>query len=74
MNIEKQTAVVLKISPFSETSRVVSWMTASAGKISTIIKGSQRSKSAFLGQYDLFYACEILFYRSPRGTLHILKE
>ncbi len=67
-------AIVLKVVPFSETSRIVSWLTAEHGRLTTIIKGSQRNKSLFLGQYDLFYTCELLFYFRLHQGLHIVKE
>lgn len=72
--IEKDIAVALRIAPFSETSRVVTWMSRSRGRIATLAKGSQRPKSAFLGQYDLFYSCEILYHARPGHDLHILRE
>jgi DNA repair protein RecO (recombination protein O) len=72
--ILKDQGIVLRTAPFGNTSRTVVWLTAGAGKIATAAKGSQREKSPFLGQYDLFYTCELLYYvREPRG-LHILKE
>ncbi|MDD5483432.1 MAG: DNA repair protein RecO [Kiritimatiellae bacterium] len=72
--IIKTQAIALKISPFSETSRVVVWLTAEHGKIATIIKGAQRPRNFFLGQYDLFYTCELLFYLRVFHGLHIVKE
>lgn len=72
--IEKTQAIVLRYYPYSNTSRVVSWLTPHAGRVSTMIKGSQRARSAFLGQYDLFYTCELVYYASSRGGLHIARE
>ena len=72
--IEKTTGVVLDVRPVSETSRLAAWITPDFGKIFTMIKGSQRPKSAFLGQYDLFYTCELLFYERTRTNLHIARE
>lgn len=72
--IIKTQAIALKISPFSETSHVVAWLTADHGKIATIIKGAQRPRNSFLGQYDLFYTCELLFYLRLFQGLHIVKE
>ena len=40
----------------------------------TIAKGAKRPKNDFLGQYDCFYTCELLFYQSRHSSLHILKE
>jgi DNA repair protein RecO (recombination protein O) len=67
-------AIALKIMPFSETSRVVIWLTDEYGKIPSLIKGSQRLKSFFIGQYDLFYRCELLYYQKTHHSLHIVKE
>lgn len=72
--IFKTQAIVLKVAPFSETSRIVTWLTMDHGRLTTIIKGSQRRKSPFLGQYDLFYTCELLFYLRQYRGLHIVKE
>lgn len=33
-----------------------------------------RPKSAFLGQYDLNYTCEIVYYARAKGELHALRE
>ena len=72
--IEKTQAIVLRYYPDSNTSRVVSWLTAEQGRITTLIKGSQRPKSAFIGQYDLFYTCELVYYTRPRSGVHIARE
>ncbi len=72
--IARARAIVLRVFPYSNTSRVVSWLTADHGRVATLIKGSQRPKSLFLGQYDLFYTCELLFYRHERDGLHIARE
>ena len=67
-------AIALRIHPFGNTSRVVVWLSATHGKMATMVKGSQRDRSPFLGQYDLFYTCELLFYAREHQNLHILKE
>jgi DNA repair protein RecO (recombination protein O) len=72
--IEKTQAIVLRVYPFSNTSRIVSWLTPESGKIATLVKGSQRPKSFFLGQYDLFYTCELVFYGHERAGVHITRE
>ena len=73
--IEKVNAIVLRISPFSMTSHVVTWLTENGMILRTVIKGATRSKSTFLGQYDLFYTCEVLYYHT-RGSreVYIAKE
>lgn len=72
--IVKTHAIALRVAPYSETSRVVTWLTPDFGKIPTLIKGAWRRKSAFLGQFDLFYTCELLFYLKALHGVHIVKE
>ena len=69
----KTEAICLRIAPWSLTSHVVTWLTPT-GRISTSVKGAVRPKSAFLGQYDLNYLCEIVYYLGARGDLHALRE
>ena len=70
----KTTAMVLDIRPWSRTSHIVTWLTPERGPIATIVKGAVRPKSAFLGQYDLFYTCELVYYVRAKGELHAIRE
>lgn len=72
--IAKTHAIVLRVVPFSETSHMVTWLTPDQGRLVTVIKGAQRPKSPFLGQYDLFYTCELLYYTRDRNGVHIARE
>jgi len=72
--IIKTRGIVLAIHPWSRTSHVVAWLTPDHGVVSTLVKGAVRPKSAFLGQYDLFYACDLLYYAHASGGLHALRE
>jgi len=72
--ILRDRGLVLRWFPVTDTSRVVVWFTREHGRLSTLVKGSQRPKSWTLGQYDLFYTCEVLFYGRAREDLHILRE
>ena len=67
-------ALALQIRPWSKTSHMVTWLTPDYGKIVTAVKGACRPKSAFLGQYDLFYTCDLLFYRREHGGVHAIRE
>lgn len=69
----KTNAVCLAIHPWSKTSHVTTWLTP-AGRITTVVKGAVRPKSAFLGQYDLNYTCEVLYYARAKGEVHALRE
>ena len=67
--IEKTRAVALRVTPFSRTSHVVTWFTPDHGRLTTLVKGACRPKSQFLGQYDLYYTCELVYYgRESRGV------
>jgi len=72
--IIKTRGIVLAIHPWSRTSHVVTWLTPDHGCVTTLVKGAVRPKSAFLGQYDLFYTCDILYYARARADLHALRE
>lgn len=67
-------AIVLRVHPFSRTSHVVTWLSPQFGRLVTSVKGACRPKSAFLGQYDLGYTCELLFYRREHGGVHVARE
>ena len=71
--IVKTRGIVLSIRPWSRTSHVVTWLTPH-GTVATLVKGAVRPKSAFLGQYDLFYLCDLLYYARASGDLHALRE
>ncbi len=66
-------AVCVAIAPWSRTSHVVSWLTPS-GRVVTVAKGAVRPKSFLLGQYDLNYTCEIVYYARARGEVHALRS
>ncbi|MDI6774264.1 MAG: DNA repair protein RecO [Verrucomicrobiota bacterium] len=73
--IDRTEALAIRVTPFSKTSHVVTWLTPTRSRLSTVVKGACRPKSLFLGQYDLFYTCELLFYTRERGNgLHIARE
>jgi len=72
--ILKTSAIPLYFTDVSNTSRIVTWLTANYGKLSTIIKGEQRRNSLFRGQYDLFSTSELVFYDRTEKGMHIAKE
>lgn len=72
--IVKTSAIPLYWTEVSNTSRIVTWLTAHFGKISTSIKGDQRKNSSFRGQYDLFSTSELLFYDRAEKDVFIAKE
>ncbi len=72
--IVKTRGIALAISPWSRTSHIVTWLTPDRGCVTTLVKGAVRPKSAFLGQYDLFYTCDLLYYARVRSDLHAPRE
>lgn len=70
----KTKGIVLDIRPWSQTSQVTTWLTPDHGPVTTLVKGAVRPKSAFLGQYDLFYTCELIYYAHASGELHAIRE
>jgi len=72
--ILKQDALVLKSHPASNTSRVVVWWTREAGRVTTLLKGAHRPRSPYLGRFDLFQTCELLYYARERNDLHHTRE
>jgi DNA repair protein RecO (recombination protein O) len=72
--ISKTSAIVLNTAPFSNTSAIVTWLTEDHGRISTMIKGAYRPKSWFLGQFDLFYTCELVYYLRDLHRLPLARE
>lgn len=72
--IAKTEAVALRVTPFSNTSHIVTWLTPAYGKLATVIKGACRPKREASGEYDLGYRCELLFYEYGRNGLHNFKE
>ena len=72
--ILKTDAIVLRISPYSRTSHVTTWLSPTHGRVTTVVKGACRPNSAFLGQYDLFATCELLFYRRDHEGVHAIRE
>ena len=69
--IRKTEAILVRTTPYSNTSQIVQWLTAEGSALATLVKGAQRPKSPFLGQYDAFYTCELLYYENSRNGLHI---
>lgn len=70
----RSSATVLRMFPWSNTSKYVVWLTPGHGKLLTLIRGAQRPKSFFLGQLDLFYTCDLVWYAREHRSLHAARE
>ena len=72
--MEQTPAILLRKTPWSETSLIIAWLTERFGSVRTVARGALRAKSPFAGRLDLFYAADIAFSISSKGDLHTLRE
>ncbi|MFN9368635.1 MAG: DNA repair protein RecO [Planctomycetia bacterium] len=74
MIAEKDRALVIRATPFGETSSVVTLYCREFGKLRALAKGAWRPKSGFDGGLDLLSACQVLVLRRRSGGLDLLTE
>lgn len=74
MSSEKSEGLILRVTDFSETSRIVVIFTEQFGKISALAKGGRRLKSPFESALDLLSTCQIVFIRKNTSGLDLLTE
>lgn len=71
---EKATALVLRTTDFSETSKIATLWTREFGKVRALAKGGRRLKSNFESALDLLTVCSMVFLRKSSGSLDLLTE
>jgi DNA repair protein RecO (recombination protein O) len=74
MSNEKSEALILRVTDFSETSRIVVLFTREFGKISALAKGGRKLKGPFESALDLLATCQIVFLRKSTSGLDLLTE
>jgi DNA repair protein RecO (recombination protein O) len=74
MSAEKATALVLRTTDWSESSRIATLWTREFGKVRALAKGGRRLKSNFENALDLLTLCGIVFLRKSSGSLDLLTE
>ena len=74
MSSEKGEGLILRVTDFSETSRIVVIFTREFGKISALAKGGRRLKGPFESSLDLLATCQIVFLRKSSSGLDLLTE
>jgi DNA repair protein RecO (recombination protein O) len=74
MAVEKATGIVIRLTDYSETSQIATFLTDRFGKVAAIAKGAKRPKSGTGGAIDMLTMNEILFSASPSGGLANLRE
>jgi DNA repair protein RecO (recombination protein O) len=74
MSSEKSEGLILRVTDFSETSRIVVVFTREFGKISGLAKGGRKLKGPFESALDLLSTCQIVFLRKNTSGLDLLTE
>ena len=74
MSAEKATALVLRTTDWSESSRIATLWTREFGKVRALAKGGRRLKSPFENALDLLTYCRIVFLRKSSDSLDLLTE
>ncbi len=74
MSSEKATALVLRTTDWSESSRIATLWTRELGRVRVLAKGGRRLKSNFDSALDLLTLCSIVLLRKSSGGLDLLAE
>src|SRR4051794_1447884 len=74
MPLEKATALVLRTTDWSESSRIATLWTREFGKVRALAKGGRRLRSAFESALDLLNVCDIVLLRKTSGSLDLVTE
>jgi len=74
MSSQQSEGLVLRVTPWSETSAVVVFLTRDFGRITAIAKGARRPKSPFEAALDLLCVCRLVFLAKSGDALDLLTE
>lgn len=74
MTSEKSEGLILRVTEFSETSRIVVLFTREFGKLSGLAKGGRKLRGPFESALDLLSTCQIVFLRKHTSGLDLLTE
>lgn len=74
MPIQQTEALVLRMTPWSESSLIGSLYTRDFGKVSVVAKGARRPKSPFEAALDLLSVCRVVFIDKSTDALYVLTE
>lgn len=74
MTSQRATALVVRFTDYSETSRIVTLYTRELGKVRGLAKGGRRLKSNFESALDLLTVCSIVLLRKPSRSLDLVIE
>lgn len=71
---ERSEAVVLRGVDFSETSRIITFLTPGRGRMACLAKGVRRGKRSQAGAFDTFNRLEIVYYWKDSRSVQLLGE
>ncbi len=74
MPADHATALVIRGTDWSETSRITTLWTREFGKIRALAKGGRRLNSSFEVAFDLLTVCEVMVIRKAHAGLDLLTE
>lgn len=74
VSLEKTEALVLRGVDFSESSRIVTFLTPGRGRLVCIVKGARRKNSPFTGVLETFNRVELVYYWKEGRQTQILGE
>ncbi len=66
--------IILRVRPYRDTSVMVHWLTAEAGRIATSVRGARGPRSPFQGKIDLCIEADLSYRRRPGAEIHTLGE
>lgn len=69
---EQDEGILIHQMPYSETSRIITWLTKGHGIVRTLAKGVSRNRQSPFGVLDLFYECQISYKLSSKSGLATL--
>lgn len=70
----RNTGLILRRHPLTETSLIITWLTPDHGIQRTVARAALRRTSPFFGQLDLFFTSELAWVPSRSSDLHALRE
>lgn len=74
MAIRKTEAVILKVIPYGETSKILTTFTKDHGKITMVAKGARNIKSKFGGSLEPFTHLSVIFYEREARDLQYISD
>jgi DNA repair protein RecO (recombination protein O) len=74
MAIEKSEALILRVIPFRDTSKIVTAYTAEHGLVSLLAKGVRAAKPRFGAALELFALADLVYYQKDSRELQLLSQ